>query len=194
MKKKILVLVCAAAMTLGMSLTVCAAESPDASQAADNATVISSGTQTLNANTIKEFASVTTVSGATVTAVDSEVAASAVEEANAIYGADSFVATVVDVSLPEGTVFPYELTLENRNVWAGQTVTILHQVNGVWERITPSRVTDGSVTFTITSCSPFAVVIDSQASPKTMDPSLAVSGLAGLFAAGAVLTGKKKEQ
>lgn len=195
MKKKLLVLVCAAVMTFGMSMTVCAAGSTDATQAASNAPVISNNTQTLTAATIAGFANVTTASGnATVTAVSNDVAVSAVTEANAVYGTSSFVATIVDVSLPTGTVFPYELTLSNSNVWAGQTVTILHYVNGAWERISPSQVADGSVTFTITSCSPFAVVIDSQASPKTMDPFLAVSSLAGLFAAGAVLTGKKKEQ
>ena len=196
MKKRLLALVCAAVMTFGMSLTVCAAGSTDATQAAaDNTPVISNNTQTLTAATIENFAKDTTASGnATVTAVKNDVAVSAVTEANAVYGTGSFVATVVDVSLPAGTVFPYELTLSNPNVWAGQTITILHYVNGAWEKISPSKVADGSVTFTITSCSPFAVVIDSQASPKTMDPSLAVSGLAGLFAAGAVLTGKKKEQ
>ncbi len=195
MKKRVLALICAAVMSLGMSMTVFAAGSTDATQAAYHTPVMSTGTQAFSAATIAGFATVTTASGnATVTAVSTEVAASAVAEANAMYGNGSFVATIVDVSLPADTVFPYQLTLQNPNIWAGQKVTILHYVNGAWEKLSPSAVGDKTVTVTITSCSPFAVVIDTQASPKTMDPSLAVSGLAGLFAAGAALTGKKKEQ
>lgn len=195
MKRKILALVCAAVMSLGMSMTVFAAGSTDATQAAYTAPIMSTGTQTFSAATIAGFATVTTASGnATVTAVNTEVAASAVAEANAVYGNDSFVASVVDISLPADTVFPYELTITNPNVWSGQAVTILHYVNGAWERLTPSAVGDNTVTVTITSCSPFAVVVDTQPSPRTMVPAMAVCGLAGLFAAGAVLTGKKKER
>lgn len=198
MKRRFLALACAVTMVLGMSMTVLAASptgssSVTAKAAAKNA-VMSTGTQNFTAATVAEFATVTTADGATVTAVSTSIAASAVAEANALYGDSSFVATVVDISLPEGTVFPYALTIKNPNVWAGQTVTVLHYVNGQWERLTPSKVANNAVTVTINSCSPFAIVIDTEASPKTMDIALMVSGFAGLFAAGAVMTGKRKEQ
>lgn len=193
MKRKILALACAVTMVLGMSMTVFAAGSADTKTATSNAATFTTGTQSFSSATVAGFADVTTVDGATVTRVSSAVAAEAVAQANELYGESTFVATVVDINVP-GATFPYTFTIENPNVWAGQTVTILHYTDGQWERIAPDKVADNAVTLTTNSFSPFAVVIDTDASPKTMDIALMVSGVAGLFAAGAALAGKRKEQ
>lgn len=226
MKKKVLTLICAAIMIMGMSMTVFAAPSPDSGSTGtsssnsgsnkpttdksnsdeqdeqdeqeDSVGTLSTGSQTFNDVTIAEFAQVTTVAGATVKAVSADVAVAAVNEANALYGANTFVATVVDVTPPAGTNFPYTFTISNPNVWAGQTVTVLHQLpNGTWERITPNSVANNAVTLTTNSASPFAVVINtaaSPASPRTQDVVLMVCAFAGVFAAGALMICKKRVQ
>lgn len=190
MKKKALALICAATMVLGMSMTVFAAPSPSTEGSVG---VISTGTQTLSDGTIADFAQVTSVAGGTVTAVNGDVAAEAVSEANKLFGSGSFIATVVDINVPNAT-FPYTLTINNPNVWAGQTVTVLHKVNGSWERLTPSNVSDNAVTVTVNSFSPFAVAINTSTSPETQDIALPVSALAGVFAAGVVIIGRKRVQ
>ena len=191
MKRRILAFACAAVMVLGMGMTVFAAGSSTASDTRETP-VFQSAVQSLSAATIAAFPEVTAVEGATVTAVSPDVAAAAVSEAGKVYGNNTFIATLVDINVP-GATFPYTFTIYNPNVWAGQKVTILHYVDEKWERITPGKVADNAVTLTTNSFSPFAVVIDADTSPKTMDIALIVSGFAGLFAAGAVLTGKKKE-
>lgn len=203
MKKKALALLCAMTMVLGMSMTVLAAGSPTAGGSSSSKSsgsssqasgTISTGTQTFSDSTITEFATVTSADGATVKAVSTDVAKEAVNEANALYGSGSFIATVVDINVP-GATFPYTLTIKNPNVWAGQTVTVLHKVNGTWERLTPSSVADNSVTVTVNSFSPFAIAINTTgASPKTQDIALMVGACAALFATGVILTGKKREQ
>lgn len=184
MKKKVLALVCALTMVMGMSISVFAA-SPQAGS-------ISTGTQTFGAATVENFANVTTVEGATVKAVDFATASEAVAEANALFGSSTFVATIVDITGTPGTI-----TIKNPNVWAGQSVIVLHKVNGVWKQETVTSVADNAVTLTVDSFSPFAVVIDTSAStalsPKTRDIVLMVGAIALVCVAGVVLTGKKKE-
>lgn len=205
MKKKALALVCAMTMVLGMSMTVLAAPSPSSnsnkgssssgsSSSSSSVGTVTTGTQTIGDGTIAEFAKVTSVDGATITAVSGDIAKEAVNEANALYGSGSFIATIVDINVP-GATFPYTLTIKNPNVWAGQNVTILHKVGGTWERLTPSSVADNSVTVTVNSFSPFAIAINTaSASPKTQDIALMAGACAALFAAGVILTGKKREQ
>ena len=202
MKKKALALLCAMTMVLGMSMTVFAAPSPtsdgnkssSSGSSSNSVGTVTTGTQTIGDGTIAEFANVTSADGATVTAVSSDIAKEAVNEANALYGSGSFIATVVDINVP-GATFPYTLTIKNPNVWAGQTVTVLHKVNGTWERLTPSNVADNSVTVTVNSFSPFAIAINTAgASPKTQDIALMVGACAALFATGVILTGKKREE
>ena len=192
MKRRILALVCAVTMVLGMGMTVFAAGSITAKNASNEPPVFQSAVQSLTASTIAAFPDVTVVEGATVKAVDTDTAVAAVAEAGKVYGANTFIATIVDIDVP-GATFPYTFTISNPNVWSGQKVTVLHYTNGKWERITPNKVADNAVTLTTNSFSPFAVVVDADLSPKTMDSALIVSGFAGLFAIGAVLTRKKKD-
>lgn len=191
MKKKVLALVCAAVMVMGMSVTAFAAGS--SSSSAVVASVSTGAGQVIDSNKVANyFPASTSVDGGTVTAVDMDTAKEAINEAVALYGSsDAFIATVVDINVPNAT-FPYNLTIKCDNVWAGQTVTVLHKVNGKWERLKPSKLVDNAVTVTVNSFSPFAIVIDTNPSPKTGDIALMVSGLAGLFATGTIFTRKKR--
>ena len=184
MKKRILALVAAATLVMGMTMSVSAAGSSSASQ------VASTGSQTLTSATVAEFAETTTVTtsvaGAKIEAASTETAKAAVAEANKVYGDNTFVASVVELTVPAGTGAA-EFTLGCPNVWKGQTVTILHQkADGSWEQITPSKVGNNYVTFTLTSYSPVAIVIDASKAPKTGDPmtAIAVMGMVSLAGAG----------
>lgn len=207
MKKKILALVCAMTMALGMSLSVCAAGSSTAeevvpaSQEVLTTAAASTNTtgQVLTGATIEEFATTTTVSGvagAKIEAVSNETAKAMIEAANNIVGNGAFVASVVELSVPAGTGTA-TFTVGCPNVWKGQSVTILHQKSdGTFEAITPSVVADNAVTFTMTSYSPIAIVVNtavsgSITSPKTGEIIVLVAGLAALCCAGAVCFGRK---
>ena len=196
MKKRILALVCAMTLVLGMSLTVCAAGSSNAGSAANNAagnttqsngklSVDNSTGQVLTSATIEEFAKTTTISsgveGAKLAAVPADTAKAMITEANKIAGTNTFVASIVDLQVPAGTG-KATFTLACPNVWKGQKVSILHlKSDGTYEVIAPSKVENNAVTFTMTSYSPIAIVIDT-ASPKTADTGLAAGMLIAIMA------------
>lgn len=200
MKKRILALVCAMTLVLGMSLTVCAAGSSNAGSAANNAannetsnttqsddkiSVDNSTGQVLTSATIEEFAKTTTISsgveGAKLAAVPADTAKAMITEANKIAGTNTFVASIVDLQVPAGTG-KATFTLACPNVWKGQKVSILHlKADGTYEVIAPNKVENNAVTFTMTSYSPIAIVIDT-ASPKTADTGLAAGMLIAIMA------------
>lgn len=201
MKKRILALACAMTMLFGMSLSVFAASSSTASSTAGAAaqeaaarseyeaemnqimTIDNSTGQTFSGWTIQGFAETTKitsgVSGATISAVSLDTAKAMIIEANKRIGAGAFIASIVDLNVPAGTGTA-TFTLSCPNVWKGQNVTILHlKSDGTYETIKPSNVADNSVTFTMTSYSPIAIVIDTT-SPKTGDAGI-LSWLLSLF-------------
>ncbi len=194
MKKKMLALVCALALTFAMPLTAFASGSVTTSSVAKNAetTVATTATQTLDEATIAEFATTTTITsevGATISAVSTETAKEAVNQAKAVVGDNAFIASIVEVNVPEGTG-KATITLGCPNVWAGQSVTILHRkADGTWESIKPDKVVNGSVTFTMTSFSPVAIVIDA-AAPKTGDAGMMMAVMALICLAGAAVCSK----
>lgn len=202
MKKRILALVSATILVFAMNMSVMAAGSPNASATAGQVVQnvqkveMSTGTQVITNGTIEKFATETTVettvAGATVSAASVDTAKAAIAQANNLYGASSFVASIVELNVPAGTGAA-TFTLKCPNVWAGQTVKILHQLsNGTWEVITPSAVGNNYVTFTMTSYSPVAIVIDAGATaPQTADVAMLVAAMAVLFLAGAYATSKK---
>lgn len=197
MKKKILALVCAMVMVLGMSVSVCAAGSSTASSAAAESTTenlaapSTETTQSFSAAGLTEFASTTTVeagpAGASVSAVSVDTAKAMIADAVKTLGTDTFFAAIVDLNGGAGT---YTLTCPN--VWAGQSVTIQHQkADGTYEYIAPDKVENNKVTFTLTSTSPVAILIDTSASPKTGDVIAVMALLAAVCAGGAVVAGRK---
>lgn len=201
MKKRILALACAMIMVFAMGINVCAA-SPTASATAgavagssvseDKLTI---GTQVLDTETVATMATTTTVTSdvaATISAVDAQTAAYAVHAAKVVVSDNAYIATVVDLNVPAGTGAA-SFTLNVPNVLKGQKVTVLHlKADGTWEAVAPTNVANGAVTFTLTSYSPVAVVVDTTA-PKTADPVTGVAALALMSLAGTAVFGKKKE-
>lgn len=195
MKKRFLALVSAMVLAAAMTITASAAGSVTTQSAAATVTMETSS-QKFTTDTLAEFATTTTVSSgvkASVGTVSADTAASAIKQAQAVVGENAFVATVVDLSVPAGTGAA-EFTLGCPNVWAGQKVTILHQkADGTWESIKPSKVANNAVTFTLTSYSPVAIVIDA-AAPKTGDVATVAGILASACLAGGVVFGKKAKE
>lgn len=201
MKRKILGLVCAMTMMVGMSMSVLAAGSSDAEAVAKSEVIIAAETNTtgqvITGGTLEFFETDTKVSGVEglkVSAVPVETAKAIAVHANNIAGDNAFIATMVDLEVPAGTGNA-TFTLNCSNVWKGQNVTILHlKSDGTVETITPSSVEDNQVTFTLSSYSPVAVVINTATaakSPKTGDVlALAVAATA-LCGTGAAFFGRK---
>lgn len=199
MKKKILALACAMTLVFGMSLTVSAEESNSAGSAAEEAqevvSVENKTGQTLTGAAIEEFAKTTTVisgvSGASIGAVSNDTAKAMISEANRVVGQNAFVAAVVDLQVPAGTGAA-TFTIGCPNVWKGQKVTIIHQKSdGTFETIAPDKVDNNAVTFTMTSYSPIALVVDA-AAPKTADAGMATAAMLSVMSlAGLAVFGKK---
>ena len=85
--------------------------------------------------------------------------------------------------------------MKNAQIAADDACVILHYTGSAWEVIKPTSVAAGSVTFTTSSLSPFAVVkleVEGAAqSPKT-GASLPLAGAVLVISlAGAALCGKK---
>ncbi len=216
MKRKILALACAMTLVFGMGMSVSAAESATssatASEVANNAApsapaeVLVSASdnatgQVLTADTIQYFADTTTVSGvagASISAVSTETAKAMIAQAKTIAGSNTFIASIVDLNVPAGTGAA-TFTLGCPNVWKGQNVTILHlKGDGSFETIQPSAVEDNKVTFTMTSYSPVAIVINTGAagvkSPKTGEIIALVAAMAALSGIGAAVCGRKAKK
>lgn len=199
MKKRILALLCATVLTCSMSMTAFAANSVTTGSVTTGSAVeaadpgLATGSQQLNSNTIAEFATTTTVTStvnATITAVSTDTAKAAVAQAKSVVGDNAFVASVVELNVPAGTG-EASFTLGCPNVWAGQSVTILHQkADGSWESIKPTSVANGSVTFTLTSYSPVAIVINATAA-KTGDMVMVIAMMAVVCLAGFAVFSKK---
>lgn len=212
MKKKLFALLCAVTMTFAMSLTAFAAPSvntgdvveeeddDDEEEEAKETVVVedvkTADGQQITVAVVEDFAKTTTVTStveATISAVTSDTAKAAAAQAKAVVGDNAALATVVDLSVPEGTG-EASFTLNVPKVAAGQSVTILHQKkDGTWETIKPTNVANGSVTFTLTSYSPVAVVINATA-PKTGDMVMAVAALAMVSLTGSAAALKKAKK
>lgn len=214
MKRKILALACAMTLVFGMSMSVSAAGSATASatagDVANNVTapaeeLVSADEnatgQVITANTIQYFADTTTVSGvagASLSAVSTDTAKAMIAQAKTIAGSNTFIASIVDLNVPAGTGAA-TFTLGCPNVWKGQNVTILHlKSDGTYETIAPSSVEDNKVTFTMTSYSPVAIVINTGStgarSPKTGEIIALVAALAAVSGIGAGVCGRKAKR
>ena len=203
MKKRILALAGALVLTFAMSMNVFAAGSVTTEDAANDAKEdlaptqevqeLKIGSQQLTVEKIESFVSATTVKSdvqAALSKVTTDTAKEAVAKAKAVVGESATIATVVDLVVPEGTG-KASFTLGVSNVMAGQSVTILHKLaDGSWETISPDKVENGAVTFTLSSYSPVAVVINA-AAPKTGEAVPAAAVLAVVCLAGAVLYTRK---
>lgn len=213
MKRKILAFACAMTLVFGMGMSVSAAPSSTASatagEVANNAapaeTLVSAGDnasgQVLTTETVQWFAETTTVSGvagASLSAVSAETAKAMIAQAKTIAGSNTFIASLVDLNVPAGTGAA-TFTLGCPNVWKGQNVTILHlKSDGTYETIAPSAVEDNKVTFTMTSYSPVAIVINTGSagakSPKTGEIIALIAAMAAISGTGAAVCGRKAKR
>lgn len=170
MKKRLFALASALILTFGMSVSVFAADSASADTTTTTVVAVSVDTP-ISDTQASEFAKSTTVTssveGAKVQAVTASVANAAAAEAKASVGSNAAIATVVDLSVPEGTGAA-DFTLSVPTVKAGQRIVVLHQKkDGTWEKIDPTSVKDGAVSFTLTSYSPIAIVIENASETTT---------------------------
>ena len=113
------------------------------------------------------------------------------------------VAFLADVSVPEGTQFPVDITFDVAGVTTGMDVVVYHfsAEKNEWEAM-PTTVANGNVTATFTSLSPVAVLVAADGaegegtvtSPKTGESNLVYYvGAAALIAgAGTLLVVRKK--
>ncbi len=218
MKKRILAMVLVLVLTLGMSMTVMAAPSPEAGDlvggdgaevepepepepeapkyvpSTETVVTTGSGEAISEASLYADLAATTLttdVAGATLSNVGPQAAVCMVDKANAVVGANANILTMVDIQVPDGTGTE-SFTLNVPGLVAGQSVVILHLKSATdIEVITPTAVNNGSVTFTMSSYSPVAVVVNATA-PKTADANLAwVAVLAISCLGGAVFFSKK---
>lgn len=220
MKRSILAFSCVMILVFGRGMSVSAAPSPTASATASatagevannaqpgapaeelvKASENASG-QVITADTLKYFGETTTVSGvegASLSAVSTETAKAMIAQATGIFGKNTFIASIVDLKVPAGTGAA-TFTLGCPNVWKGQSVTILHlKSDGTFESITPSAVEDNKVTFTMTSYSPVAIVINTGStgakSPKTGEMLALVAAMAAISGFGSAACGRKAKR
>lgn len=189
--RRILALACAAVMLLGVGMTVSAAPSVTSSEV----TTVTTTTQTLQYQEVAAMTAATEVQSdveATFNNVGMETVGSAIDYAKDELGNNVLLVTIFDLHVPAGTGAA-SFTVANPNIFAGQSVKVLHQkADGQWETIIPTAVANGSVTFTLTSYSPVAIVVDGTAS-KTADVASVAAVLALVGLAGTTVCAKKRK-
>jgi len=190
--RRILALACAAVMLLGVGMTVSAAPSITSNEVDFTVTT---ATQTLQYEEVAAMAGATDVKSdveATFNNVGMETVGSAIKYAKDELGNNVLLVTIFDLHVPAGTGAA-SYTVTNPNIFAGQSVKVLHQkADGQWETIIPTAVANGSVTFTLTSYSPVAIVVDGTAS-KTADVAAVATIMAMVGLAGTTICAKKRK-
>lgn len=187
MKKRILALVCATIMVLGMSLSVCAAGSASAPAKAAEKILVQNGVngQTFGTDSLAAFAS--EAGDSAVSAIDDDAAARMIAFIRKTYGDSAFIASMYDMSGKSGNV-----SLKCANVWMGQNVVVVHEKAYNDFEILPATVTaDNAYSFSVTSCSPFGVVVLGATAPKTGEIIAMVAAMAAISGIGAAACAKK---
>lgn len=181
-----------AALTLALSLSIgaFAAESPSVSG------VVTGGTGTdADGNAV----------AITITEAVDSAAKAQLDDLKTVLGSDytenMVVADVKEVTAPEGTVFPVQITFDVTGVTSGSEVIVLHHNGTEWEKVAVDAVGDGTVTATFESLSPVAIVVEKTAasatgttSPKTGTSPVVMMAIFGavICMAGAVVLTKKE--
>lgn len=164
----------------------------------DSNTVIGTTTlgQEITETILSEFVSNTTVnaqvSGATYSQVAAADAATLISAVNTLNGTIR-IATMIDIHVPDGTGMA-TFTVGVPGLVSGQSVTVLHlRGDGAVERLPVSSVNNGSVTFTMTSYSPVAVIVD-ESSSTTVGSSSTTAGSSSTTGSSSTNTGSKAPQ
>lgn len=117
------------------------------------------------------------------------------------FTATTAVASVREISVPEGTKFPVTITFEMNGVTSSSKVWVLHYdtEKGAWEKV-EATAGEGTISATFTSLSPVAFVVDKATlssgagttSPKTSASAVSAVAVLGLAAVAGVCGLKKK--
>ena len=210
--KKLVAVLCAAVMTVGMVVNVFAAPSPSVSGVVT--AVVSAKDADGNAVDIK----IETVSEAEAEqhfTEEEKAAVAEIKESKEKFEAiakealgDKFeegmeLVDIRNLYVPEGAnvTFPLTITVKVTGVTEASKVAVLHYTNGKWEDVN-AVAGNGTITFTVNSLSPFAFIVDantaknvgSTTSPATGEANTMVwvAIVAVAAAAGMVVTYRKK--
>lgn len=193
--KKIISILCAAIMTVGMTVTALAAPSPTVTGVVTEVSSIKDA----NGNSVSlTIADVPAEHQAAVAEIKTAAALQSVLGSD--YTENMTVLDVKDITVPAGTVFPVTITFKVPGVTANSKGFLLHYntTTKTWEKIA-TTMGDGTMTGTFNSLSPVAFVVDkttATTSPETgeMNVMMMTGVVALLAAAGMVVTFKKRKE
>lgn len=210
--KKLVAVLCAAVMTVGMSVNVFAAPSPSVSgvvTAVESAKDADGNAVDIKMETVSEveaeqhFTEEEKAAVAKIKESKEKFEAIAKEALGDKFEEGMELVDIRNLYVPEGAnvTFPLTITVKVTGVTETSTVAVLHYTNGAWEDV---KATAGNetVTFTVNSLSPFAFIVDantaknagSTTSPATGEANTMVwvAIVAVAAAAGMVVTYRKK--
>ena len=153
--KKVVALLMAAVMTVGMATVAFAAPSPAATTGTVKEAVDANG-KSIELVASDNYAE---VDQAAVAEIKSDAQAVLKKVVPSVNAADYKLAMLKDVAyVGEGTpVFPVKVTFNVDGVTAASKVIVLHYVNGAWQQET-AVAGNGTVTVTFNSLSPVAIL------------------------------------
>ncbi len=210
--KKLVAVLCAAVMTVGMAVNVFAAPSPSVSgvvTAVESAKDADGNAVDIKMETVSEaeaeqhFTEEEKAAVAKIKESKEKFEAIAKEALGDKFEEGMELVDIRNLYVPEGAnvTFPLTITVKVTGVTETSTVAVLHYTNGAWEDV-KATAGNGTVTFTVNSLSPFAFIVDantaknagSTTSPATGEANTMVwvAIVAVAAAAGMVVTYRKK--
>lgn len=210
--KKLVAVLCAAVMTVGMAVNVFAAPSPSVSgvvTAVESAKDADGNAVDIKMETVSEaeaeqhFTEEEKAAVAKIKESKEKFEAIAKEALGDKFEEGMELVDIRNLYVPEGAnvTFPLTITVKVTGVTEASKVAVLHYTNGKWEDVN-AVAGNGTITFTVNSLSPFAFIVDantaknagSTTSPATGEANTMawVAIVAVAAAAGMVVTYRKK--
>ena len=210
--KKLVAVLCAAVMTVGMAVNVFAAPSPSVSgvvTAVESAKDADGNAVDIKMETVSEaeaeqqFTEEEKAAVAEIKESKEKFEAIAKEALGDKFEEGMELVDIRNLYVPEGAkvTFPLTITVKVTGVTEASKVAVLHYTNGKWEDVN-AVAGNGTITFTVNSLSPFAFIVDantaknagSTTSPATGEANTMVwvALVAVAAAAGMVVTYRKK--
>ena len=210
--KKLVAVLCAAVMTVGMAVNVFAAPSPSVSgvvTAVESAKDADGNAVGIKIETVSEaeaeqhFTEEEKAAVAEIKESKEKFEAIAKEALGDKFEEGMELVDIRNLYVPEGAnvTFPLTITVKVTGVTEASKVAVLHYTNGKWEDVN-AVAGNGTITFTVNSLSPFAFIVDantaknvgSTTSPATGEANTMVwvAIVAVAAAAGMVVTYRKK--
>lgn len=210
--KKLVAVLCAAVMTVGMAVNVFAAPSPSVSgvvTAVESAKDADGNAVDIKIETVSEaeaeqhFTEEEKAAVAEIKESKEKFKAIAKEALGDKFEEGMELVDIRNLYVPEGAnvTFPLTITVKVTGVTEASKVAVLYYTNGKWEDVN-AVAGNGTITFTVNSLSPFAFIVDantaknvgSTTSPATGEANTMVwvAIVAVAAAAGMVVTYRKK--